>query len=203
MSDGYPPPPARDLHPGRLDQRSAHLRSEITHGHSHRPVLPSLAQTLAVAACALLAAGLAYALIPTSSGAPSGGFAVQGLTLAPDDGVIGSNVKVSVSAPIAHGSLEIKVIRVPNQPGTDPAAETSQVVYQDRVPMTEVYPGGVANGDSPRSTWSGSLSTSDWAGGCASRYLYAVEALATESASGAGPGSSDRSRWFSCQPITG
>jgi hypothetical protein len=94
-------PPLRDLPPGRLDQRAAHLRSEIAGKHQARlrvarPVL-----------VAVIAAFVALALVPIG-GASLGQRAVDGVT--------------SLWAPPANG------IEPANQPALDAAADDAQAV---------------------------------------------------------------------------
>jgi hypothetical protein len=136
---------------------------------------------VAAAVAVAVVAGLSFALIPQSRHVPHGGDIAQGLTLTPDDGTFGSSVHATVYAPVGNATLQLQVLREPNEPGTEPSTEKSQVVYQERVPMTEVTKGDSAKGDNPSSTWSGSLSTSDWSGGCQKGYLYAINASAFDS----------------------
>lgn len=134
-------------------------------------------------ACILLVVGLSFAFIPQSSHTPrtGGSYATEGLTLVPDDGTFGSTVHVTVDAPVGNATLKLQVLREPSEPGTNPSTEASQVVYEEQVPMTEVTKGDNAMGDNPLSTWSGSLSTSDWSGGCQRGFIYSINATALDS----------------------
>lgn len=127
-----------------------------------------------------LAAGLSFYLIPRSTNTPhpGGASASEGLTVGPT-GPFGSTIDVMVDAPVANATLQLQVLREQDEPGADPSTEKSQVVYETRVPMTDVNNADAKGG--PLSTWSGTLSTSDWSGGCQQGFIYSITARAFDS----------------------
>lgn len=151
-------------------------------------------------ACVFLAAGLSFALIPQSGHAPRAGRGdpLQGLTLIPD-GPIGSSIGVEMKAPVGNATLQLQVLRATYPPDVDPNSfhPDWKVVYQKQVPMTEVTKGDAAKGDNPLSTWSGTLSTSDWSGGCQKDgFIYSINATVLDS--NGTPAAVDKGDWLTC-----
>lgn len=218
MNDDNSLPPTRDLPPGRLNQRAEHLRSEITRPRE-RHLLSSLGSQIlgahprvyAVGAvCVLLAVALSLALIPKSHNAPhtTGADGPLMVTLTPDTQVVGGVAHVWAQLQFASdsGTGTITVFRFKGGPGSEPYNETlqaadqaSKVVYEEQVAMTEVSAGNVSSGEAPIWSWRGSLSTSDWAGGCEAGYFYAIRALIGDPNSYSSAG---QTRWFTCQSDT-
>lgn len=74
-----------------------------------------------------------------------------------------TSVAVTVQASIADAAMQLQVVQgSPYGP-----ASSRQTVFQEDVPMTNVSsPAPGPSGTAALSTWSGTLSTSDWEGGC-------------------------------------
>ena len=129
-------PPPRDLPPGHLDQRAAHLYSEITR---ERPRRTRRISVLAIAAaCVLLAAALSFALIPKSGNTPRGVGAdgpVGGVRLVPETDVVGATFTVfaelNVPKGYGDGTGWISVRRFEGQPGTNPTTLRSDVAFDE------------------------------------------------------------------------
>lgn len=150
--------------------------------------------------------------IPRGGGRPMG---YEPMTLAFTRGSQGvTAIDVTVRAAIRDATLRLQVLRTQdlNCPGC--SGTEQQVVFQEQVgPMTnfsspaEGPPGVVA-----LSTWSGTLSPSDWDGGCQSG-LYTVSATVVPSgtafpdgtSSSALPSGSEGTEgpWFACTPSSG
>jgi hypothetical protein len=74
-------------------------------------------------------------------------------------------IDVTVNAATLGGTAQLEVVRgvIEGRPEASP----SQVVYQEQVPMTNLSsPSSGPPGTVVLSTWSGTLSPRDWAGGC-------------------------------------
>lgn len=217
MNDQIAFPPLHDPHPGELERRKQHLLSEIAHepekARRHLPEFtiphPRLRVAIPVVAAAALAIGLSVTFIPQSSTNPigGGGNAVHGLMLTPDTGVIGPSSVITAGldyqpVPDSSASLQLQVKRVAFPPGTDrntfdPNSEPSQVVFKETVPMTVraitvTSPGNLGY----LASWSGTLSVSDWTGGCQSNSIYTINAVVLDS-NGVGRDSSG-SNWLMC-----
>jgi hypothetical protein len=170
---------------------------------------PRLRIAIPVVAAVALAAGLSLAFIPQSRRTPpTGGNAVHGLMLTPDSGVIGPGSSLNVSldyqpVPDASASLQLQVKRVAFPPGTDrntfdPNSEPSQVVFKETVPMNVQAITVTAPGDDAYlASWSGTLSVSDWTGGCQSNSIYTINALVLDSKGV--PSGSSGSSWLTCK----
>jgi hypothetical protein len=89
-----------------------------------------------------------------------------------------SSIDLTVNPSMANATIEIEVLYSSASTAADVTAANSQVVYQEQVPTTS--PGSGVNG---LSTWSGTLSPSDWSGGCESG-IYNILAVSV------GPGTS-------------
>ena len=125
---------------------------------------------------------------------------VEGLTLIPD-GPIGSaiGVKMEAPAPAGNATLKLQVLRAAYPPDADPNSFNPNwhVVYESQVPMIEATKGDPAKGDNPLWTWSGSLSTSDWAGGCQKNgSIYSISATVLDS--NGVPAAIDKGDWLTC-----
>jgi hypothetical protein len=97
-----------------------------------------------------------------------------------------TSIDVTVNAPNRDGKMRLQVLRG-NPYGPDSGR---QVVFQEQVPMSNIEsPAEGPPGTVALSTWSGTLSPSDWDGGCR-KALYAVQAQV---------GMTALSQWFSCR----
>lgn len=156
---------------------------------------------VAAAAAIALVAGLSLVLIPQSSHKPGGGGDVpEGLRLIPD-GPIGSaiGVKMEAPAPAGNATLKLQVLRAAYPPGADPNSFNPDwhVVYESQVPMTEATKGDPAKGDNPLWTWSGTLSTRNWSGGCQKNgFIYSINATVLDSTGV--PAAIDKGDWLTC-----
>jgi hypothetical protein len=97
-----------------------------------------------------------------------------------------TSIDVTVNAPNRDANMRLQVLRG-NPYGPDSGRH---VVFQEQVPMTNIgSPADGPPGTVALSTWSGTLSPSDWDGGCQNA-LYAVQAQV---------GMIALSEWFSCR----
>lgn len=210
MTDKISFPPLLDLPPGQLQARKAQLLSEIAHEpEKPRHWLPSFASprvrnvSLAGAAAGLAAAGVGLTIAFSGSGPTRthqvGGNAPLGITLTPDAPAIGSSVHITVASWESDASLRLQVLRDANAPGTQPSNDSAQVVFDEQVPMTNTTIDSAAGGGKPGAAWSGTLSTTDWSGGCQTSASYSIEATITDDSTGSRE-ALDQSRWFSCTP---
>jgi hypothetical protein len=171
-------------------------------------LVAAVVSSVALAAIAVAVSGLVGSSRPGSRPHPGRGIpmAFHPLTLdfARNAGAV-TAIAITVNAPIRDASLEIHVLRSsasqPLQAMQNQA--DAQVVYKGQLPMTNIAspvsgpPGTVA-----LSTWSGTLSTSDWDGGC-QHALYTVEAVAVPVGSSFETPLPDGSQvvtaqWFTC-----
>jgi hypothetical protein len=123
---------------------------------------------LALAACiaaAALAAFLSGAFSSTHGGparlGPGPYFIPLELHFNHDGGHLNS-IDVTVNAATLGGTVRVRVVQ-----GVIDEAHTGQVVYEETVPMTDIAsPVNGPPGLELLSSWSGTLSPSDWTGGC-------------------------------------
>ncbi len=110
-----------------------------------------------------------------------------------------TSINVTVNAPIRDATLQLQVLRT--QDRVCPACSNAEhhVVFQEQVPMTNIAspaegpPGVVA-----LSTWSGTLSPSNWDGGCQNAF-YTVAFQSVPSGSPLPDDShSGNAAWFTC-----
>jgi hypothetical protein len=156
---------------------------------------------LALAACIAVAApAVVFSGLFSSSHTPMQQSQVRGtprprsipdgfmpIALRPTQGAHGiTSIDVIVNAPSRDADMRLQVLRG-NPYGPDSGR---QVIFQERAPMTNIAsPANGPPGTVALSTWTGTLSPSDWDGGCQNA-LYAVEAQVG--------GMTARSEWFSC-----
>jgi hypothetical protein len=96
------------------------------------------------------------------------------------------SIDVTVNAPSRDATMRLQVLRG-NPYGPDSGR---QVVFQEQASMTNIgSPAEGPIGTVALSTWSGSLSPSDWDGGCRNA-LYAIQVQV---------GMTALSRWFPCR----
>jgi hypothetical protein len=97
-----------------------------------------------------------------------------------------TSIDVTVNSSSRDATMQLQVLRG-NPYGPDSGRK---VVFQEQVSMTDIAsPAAGPTGTVPLSTWSGTLSPSDWDGGCQNA-LYAVRAQLS--------GMTTDSEWFSC-----
>jgi hypothetical protein len=97
-----------------------------------------------------------------------------------------TSIDVTVNNSSRNATVRLQVLR-----GSPYGPDSGRVVvFQKQIAMTNIaFPEAGPNGTVARATWSGTLSPSDWDGGC-QRALYAVRAE--------GAGTTMQSEWFSC-----
>jgi hypothetical protein len=139
-----------------------------------RARLPLGRVVLAAAVC-VAAAGLAAFLSGASRSTHSGGtppppmgpgphFESLKLHMTPASGRL-TSIDVTVNAATLGGTVLVEVVK--NHVASPENATPDQIVFQERVPMTDI-PSPVSGppGLELLSTWSGTLSPGDWKGGC-------------------------------------
>ena len=85
-----------------------------------------------------------------------------------------TSIDVTVNAPTREATMLLQVLR-----GSPYGPDSNRtVVFQEQVPMTSIVsPANGPSGTVALSTWSGTLTPSDWDGGCQNA-LYTVKAVA-------------------------
>jgi hypothetical protein len=82
-----------------------------------------------------------------------------------DQGI--TSIGVTINASTLGGTALIQVVRVVGADISETSRAGGKVVFQEQVPMTDLAsPKSGPPGTEPLSSWSGSLSPSDWDGGC-------------------------------------
>ena len=131
------------------------------------------------------------------------------------DGETLSSIDVTVNgARYANATLTLQVLYSDASPSSYPtAADPRSVVFEETVPMTSTGAPGTSTGgpgeDVSVSHWSGTLSPSDWKGGCQLGQYRILTAVYADGSSIADPfNSADADRaaspWFpGCGPGTG
>lgn len=112
-----------------------------------------------------------------------------------------TSIDVTVNAPIRDATTLLQVI-TGSPYGHIVSPATRKIVFQEQKPMTNIAsPASGPNGTVALSTWSGTLSPSDWTGGC-QHALYEVYATTvTAGSSFDNPPSGSQiggSQWFTC-----
>jgi hypothetical protein len=108
-----------------------------------------------------------------------------------------TSISVTVNAPIRDATTRLQVLRTQNRVCPACSNAEHQVVFQEQVPMTNIAspaegpPGVVA-----LSTWSGTLSPSNWNGGCQNAF-YTVAFESAPSGSPI-PSQSGNAAYFTC-----
>ncbi|HJU35865.1 MAG TPA: hypothetical protein VJ716_00410 [Gaiellaceae bacterium] len=92
-----------------------------------------------------------------------------------DQGI--TSIGVTINASTLGGTALVRVVRVVGADITETSLAGGKVVFQEHVPMTNLAsPKSGPPGTQPLSTWSGTLSPSDWDGGCQSaKYVITVK----------------------------
>jgi len=166
-----------------------------------RVVLPAAA-AICAAAVALIATGTlagggaTHTPRPTVHGDQSPGGGLQ-ISYFHSGGAL-SSIAVTLNPNVANASVQLQVVHSEATSYAEAYAGSTQVVFQKQVSTTTP-----SASSSALSTWSGTLSPSDWSGGCQSG-LYQIKWVAV------GPGTSfanaasepgnevGASEWFSC-----
>jgi hypothetical protein len=177
MTEQFSFPLLHDPAPGELERRKRHLLSEIARKPAPRglslPDVPPLRLRYALFAVAAICAAAGAAVV--FSGAPGGGVDPLGpgprggvpidLSFVRDaDGALVS-VDMTIRAATLGGTAQLQVVR--GEVDSSVAVPPDVVVFQEEVPMTNIAsPLSGPPGTVMLSTWSGTLSTSDWSGGC-------------------------------------
>jgi hypothetical protein len=166
---------------GELSTRAAPL-------FTRRVMLLALAACIAVAAAAVVFSGLIRSshTVPRGASRP---LAYTPIMLRFTHGAQGiTSIHVTVNAPNRAESMRLQVLRG-NPYGPDSGRK---VVFQEQVSMTNIEsPAAGPPRTVALSTWSGTLSPSDWEGGC-EKALYTVRASNSVQITDA--------PWFSCSP---
>ena len=160
-----------------------------------------LAFALAAACIGGAAATVVFSGLLSSSAPPPFGepphFSPIAFSLTRSGGEV-TSMDVTVNAATLGGTALLQVVRGTwdgNLPSTD-----GQVVYEEEVPMTNIASPEIGHppGTEALSTWSGTLSPSDWHGGCQSvPYWLAVKVSPAKPTREAG-GESAQSGFFNC-----
>jgi hypothetical protein len=173
-----------------------------------RVVLP-VAAAIGAAVCAVVFTGT----LGGSSGHPSGSLVQRGgkphsgrarALFAPMtlnftySGQAVTSIAVTVKATIADATVQLQVLRSDAARLPEANDASSKLVFQEQIPLTNI---ASPPPDAARSTWSGTLSPSDWDGGCQPG-LYTVKTVVVPAGS-----SSDnpvhtisQAAWFRCSP---
>jgi hypothetical protein len=183
-----------------------------------RFALPAAAAIGAAAACAVIFTG-ALGGSSTHSGervgnlSGSGGQGSAGKSGGPlqfnpltlnftrsDQGI--TSIAVTINAATLGGTAELQVVR--GQIDAPQDALPSQVVYQEQIPMKDVSPAPSGPpGNVVLSTWSGTLSPNDWAGGCQSGPYEITVKVSPAHPTTEAQGESVLSGSFSCSSSSG
>lgn len=114
-----------------------------------------------------------------------------------------TSIAVTVNSSVADATLQLQVLRT--QDSACPACSSAQhqVVFQEQVPMNNIAsPANGPPGTVALSTWSGTISPSDWDGGCQNAFYSVAPTIVPKGSSfdnSSSPGSeSGESEWFNC-----
>ena len=109
------------------------------------------------------------------------------------------SIAVTINAPTLGGTALLQVVRDPRADISYGNLAGGQVVFQEQVPMTNIAsPQSGPPGTQALSSWSGTLSTSAWDGGCArGKYVMTVK-VSPASPTPEARGEWAESGWFVC-----
>lgn len=225
-------PPLLDLSPGELEAQKQHLVTEIAQQPERRwsslpgvpPsrlrfALPVLAAVGAAVAAVVFTGALGggrttvHAVTQTLGGPPVvRGLQVPFMGLSAQDykfsgGKLSSIALTVRSANITDATMQLQVVHSDSSSVADARSGSTQVVFQEQAAMTN---NGAPAPDAAHATWSGTLSTSDWKGGCQAG-LYQIQTAVYQAGSSiADPFHStstdeelSSSEWLSCDGRTG
>jgi hypothetical protein len=110
-----------------------------------------------------------------------------------------TSINLTANAPIRDATLQLQVLRTNDRSCPACSDAERQVVFQEQVPMTNIAsPAEGPQGVVALSTWSGTLSPSNWDGGCQNAF-YTVAFESGPSGSPLADGSqSGNSAYFLC-----
>jgi len=177
---------------------------------TRRRMALALAACIAVAAPAIVLSGVlnsSHTAAPQVHGkpAPRGGARPMGfqpmlVNFTREGGAV-TSIDVTVNAPTREATMLLQVI-TGSPYGHIVSPATRKIVFQEQEPMTNIAsPATGPAGTVALSTWSGTLSPSDWTGGC-QHALYEVYATAVPSGTSFdNPPSGSQivgSKWFTC-----
>jgi hypothetical protein len=191
MTDQISFPPLLDLSPGELAMRRQLLLSEIRREPERRrfslPTTPPLRLRFAVPAaaaiCAVFAAvvatatftsGPAHKAPPTASlhGDQSPG--PMRINYVHSGGAL-SSIAVTLTPNVANASVQLQVVHSDATSYAEAYAGSTQVVFQEQASTTASPASSFG-----LSTWSGTLSPSDWSGGGCQSGLYQIKWVAVQ-----------------------
>ena len=186
------------------EETTQRIYERATSGRRRMAGRGRLVAVVAVVAVAGIAGGLTAALNgggskPSATGGPTGGGPAGGgpagkISLNPlttDFSASGNeytSIDVSLLSMAGDQTLTVRVVRSDASQVADADSAANEVVFDEQVSMTldDSNPE-----DGPYSTWSGTLTPSEWTGGC-QQALYRIEYdFGTEETSGS-------SGWFQC-----
>lgn len=173
-----------------------------------RLALAALAACLAAAAAAVGFSGVLTSAPPTSTPTTKGhgippGYSPMNLSFTRNGQTV-TSLAVTVNASFTDGTLQLQVLHGnPYGPTSGPAPDR-QVVFQEQEPMTNIAsPSSGAPGTEALSTWSGTLSPSEWTGGCQQGQYEVWATVVPAGSSFTSPlpdgSESSGSQWFTCQ----
>lgn len=180
MTDQITFPPLHDPQPGELERRRQHVLSEITREpERHRlswPSVPSLRLRYAIPAVGVVCAAAVAAVVFTGAlggkqrtVVPAHPMMYEPLSLSFTRDSSGALTSINVTASSAFLDQTANIQVIHGYVATPQDATPSQVVFQEEVPLTNIItPASGPPGTVALSTWSGTLSPSDWTGGCQS-----------------------------------
>lgn len=236
MTDQISFPPLFDLSPGEIEAHKQHLVSEIAqHPERRRLVLPSVPPLrLRFALPAVAAVGAAVAAVvftgtlggsaktvtgslgggPTTTTSPvTRGMQVPSFGMSGPDYKFSGGTLSSIALTVrtdnfADATMQLRVLHSDSSSVADARSGSSQVVFHEQAPMTNT---GATAPDAAHATWSGTLSTSDWQGGCQAG-LYQIQTTVYQTGSAItdpfsttspSPREFSATEWFSCDGRTG
>jgi hypothetical protein len=240
MTDQISFPPLLDLSPGELQAHKEHLVSEIAQQPERRrlslPVVPPLRLRFALPAVAAVFAAVAAVIFtgtlgdasknatgtrggtPTQTGTLGTPPVVRGMQV-PSFGLSGPDYKFSGGTlssialtvrtdNFADATMQLRVLHSDSSSVADARSDSAQVVFHEQAAMTST---GATAPDAAHATWSGTLSTSDWQGGCQAG-LYQIQTAVYQAGSAIAdpftttssiPTERSVTEWFSCDGRTG
>jgi hypothetical protein len=235
MTDQVSFPPLLDLSPGELDAHKQHLISEISQQPERRrlslPVVPPLRMRFALPAVAAVCAAVAAVIFTgtlggssrtgTRGGAPTQtdhapvvrGMQVPSFGVSEPDYKFSGGTLSSIALTVrtdnfADATMQLRVLHSDSSSVADARSDSTQVVFHEHAAMTNT---GATAPDAAHATWSGTLPTSDWQGGCQTG-LYQIQTAVYQAGSTIAdpftttssiPTERSATEWFSCDGRTG
>jgi hypothetical protein len=110
-----------------------------------------------------------------------------------------TSINVTANAPIRDATLWLRVLRATDRQCPACSGTEHQVVFQEQVPMTNIAsPSDGPPGVVALSTWSGTLSPTDWDGGCQNAYYTVAFASVPSGSQPPDASQSGNSAYFLC-----